>query len=132
MNYPKYENLIGQFKETHKSYDHLMSTQHTTADLKSEIEQMEEEKEQIIKRLERVKKRVDNVGNSNSMLELSRNYRLEVEREDKINQQKSELKSELNGLDQKIDRLEKILKEQQNSYHDLNAESKLLLLLNSQ
>ena len=101
-----------------------MSTQHTTADLKSEIEQMEEEKEQIIKRLERVKKRVDNVGNSNSMLELSRNYRLEVEREDKINQQKSELKSELGGLDQKIDRLEKILKEQQNSYHDLNAESK--------
>ncbi len=103
-----------------------MSTQHTTADLKSEIEQMEEEKEQIIKRLERVKKRVDNVGNSNSMLELSRNYRLEVDREDKINQQKSELRSELNGLDQKIDRLEKILKEQQNSYHDLNAESKLL------
>ena len=35
-----------------------MSTQHTTADLKKEIEQMEEEKEQIIKRLERVKKRV--------------------------------------------------------------------------
>ena len=35
-----------------------MSTQHTTADLKNEIEQMEEEKEQIIKRLERVKKRV--------------------------------------------------------------------------
>jgi ferritin-like metal-binding protein YciE len=35
-----------------------MSTQHTTADLKNEIEKMEEEKEQIIKRLERVKKRV--------------------------------------------------------------------------
>ena len=100
-----------------------MSTQHTTADLKSEIEQMEEEKEQIIKRLERVKKRVDNVGNSNSMLELSRNYRLELEREEKINQQKMELKTELGALDHKIDRLEKVLKEQQNSYHDLNAES---------
>lgn len=35
-----------------------MSTQHTTADLKSEIEKMEEEKEQLIKRLERAKKRV--------------------------------------------------------------------------
>ena len=100
-----------------------MSTQHTTADLKTEIEQMVEEKEQIIKRLERVKKRVDNVSNSSTMLEMSRNYRLEVDREEKINQQKSELKSELNGLDQKIDRLEKVLKEQQNSYHDLNAES---------
>ena len=84
---------------------------------------MEEEKEQITKRLERVKKRVDSVNNSNQILEMSRNYRMEVEREEKINQQKSDLKSELNGLDQKIDRLEKILKEQQSSYHDLNPES---------
>lgn len=54
----QYENLMAQFKETHKNYDHLTSTQHTTADLKKEIEQMVEEKEQLIKRLERVKKRV--------------------------------------------------------------------------
>lgn len=57
------------------------------------------------------------------MLEVSRNYRLEVEREEKINQQKQELKTELSQLDHKIERLEKIIKEQQNSYHDLNAES---------
>lgn len=54
----QYENLMAEFKETHKNYDHLMTTQHTTADLKVEIEKMEEEKEQIVKRLERVKKRV--------------------------------------------------------------------------
>jgi predicted RNase H-like nuclease (RuvC/YqgF family) len=35
-----------------------MSTKHTTADLKKEIEKMEDDKEQLIKRLERVKKRV--------------------------------------------------------------------------
>lgn len=58
------------------------------------------------------------------MLDMSRNYRLEVEREEKTNQQKAELRAELNNLDQKIDRLEKVLKEQQSSYHDLNAESK--------
>ena len=84
---------------------------------------MEEEKEQITKRLERVKKRVDNMNNSSAMLDLSRNYRLEIEREEKTNQQKAELKSELVQLDSKIDRLEKILKEQQSSYHDLNVES---------
>ena len=59
------------------------------------------------------------------MLDMSRSYRLEVEREEKINLQKAELRSELNQLDQKIDRLEKVLKEQQSSYHDLNADSKL-------
>lgn len=119
----QYESLMSEFKETHKNYDHLMTTQHTTADLKVEIEKMEEEKEQIIKRLERVKKRVDSVNNSSSMLEVTHGYRMEVEREEKISQQKAELKSDLNGLDTKIDRLEKIVKEQQSSYHDLNAET---------
>jgi hypothetical protein len=57
------------------------------------------------------------------MLEVSHSYRMEVEREEKISQQKAELKSDINQLDQKIDRLEKVLKEQQSSYHDLNAES---------
>ena len=124
----QYEGLMSEFKETHKNYDHLMTTQHTTADLKVEIEKMEEEKEQIIKRLERVKKRVDSVNNSSSMLEVTHGYRMEVEREEKISQQKVELKSDLNGLDTKIDRLEKIVKEQQSSYHDLNAESKLFFV----
>ena len=64
------------------------------------------------------------------MLDVSRNYRLEVEREEKISQQKAELKTELNQLDQKIDRLEKAVKEQQSSYHDLNAESNLNEILN--
>lgn len=122
--FAQYEGLMGDFKETHKNYDHLMTTQHTTADLKVEIEKMEEEKEQIIKRLERVKKRVDSVNNAGSMLEVTHGYRMEVEREEKISQQKSELRSDINQLDGKIDRLEKVLKEQQASYHDLNAESK--------
>ena len=72
---------------------------------------------------------MDSVNNANAMLDLSRSYRLEVEREEKTNQQKAELKSEISSLDQKIDRLEKVLKEQQNSYHDLNAESKIHLNL---
>jgi intraflagellar transport protein 81 len=67
----QYEALMGDFKETHKNYDHLMTTQHTTADLKVEIEKMEEEKEQIVKRLERVKKRVESVNNAGGMLEVS-------------------------------------------------------------
>ena len=72
---------------------------------------------------------MDSVNNANAMLDLSRSYRQEVEREEKTNQQKLELKSEITSLDQKIDRLEKVLKEQQISYHDLNAESKLVLIL---
>ncbi len=123
----QYESLMADFKETHRNYDHLMSTQHTTADLKEEIEKMEEEKEQIVKRLERVKKRVDSVNNANEMLEVTHGYRMEVEREEKIGQQKAELRSDIGQIETKIDRLEKILKEQQSSYHDLNADCKFFI-----
>ncbi len=54
----KYETLIEDFKETHKQYETLASTQHTTDDLRKDIENMENEKEQIAKRLDRVKKKV--------------------------------------------------------------------------
>ena len=47
-----------------------------------------------------------------------------MEREEKIGQQKAELRSDIGQIEAKIDRLEKVLKEQQSSYHDLNAESK--------
>lgn len=114
--------MIERFKETHRNYDNLISTQHTTEDIRKDIENMEEEKEQIAKRLERVKKKVESVNNSSSMLEASRAYRMEVQREDKIRQQKYELKNTNAQLEQKLDRLESVLKEQQNSFNELSPE----------
>jgi intraflagellar transport protein 81 len=49
---------LEQFKETHKNYDTLTMSQHTTEDLRRDIENMENEKEQISKRLDRLKKKV--------------------------------------------------------------------------
>lgn len=56
------------------------------------------------------------------MLELSHSYRKETERERKIMQQKADLHNLNKQLDQKIDRLERTLKEQQNAFHDVNPE----------
>jgi intraflagellar transport protein 81 len=124
-------------------------SQHTTEDLRRDIENMENEKEQISKRLDRLKKKVcrvlkfglyknvflffkvERLNNTNSMLELSHNYRKETERERKIIQQKAELHNLNVQLDQKTDRLERTLKEQQSSFHDLNAESKNSYLFSS-
>ena len=63
------------------------------------------------------------------MLELSHSYRKETERERKIIQQKADLHNLNVQLEQKIDRLERTVKEQQSAFHDLNAESKLFELL---
>ena len=54
----KYEQLLEQFKETHKIHDNLTLSKHTTEDLRADIENMENEKEQISKRLDRLKKKV--------------------------------------------------------------------------
>jgi intraflagellar transport protein 81 len=84
---------------------------------------MENEKEQIAKRLDRVKKKVERLNNTSSMLDLSRLYRTETDREQKIIQQKADLHTTNVQLEQKTDRLERTLKDLQTAFHDLNAES---------
>lgn len=51
-----------KFKEAHKDHSALTSSSFSTADIKKDIENMEEEKEQITKRVERVKKKVRHVA----------------------------------------------------------------------
>lgn len=52
---------------------------------------MEEEKDQLIKRVELLKKRVESVFNHQRMLELARQLRVEKEREESLAQQKNQL-----------------------------------------
>lgn len=55
----QYEQLIRTFTENHKQLTALNSSGFNTADIKKDIASMEEEKDQLIKRVERLKKKVD-------------------------------------------------------------------------
>jgi intraflagellar transport protein 81 len=50
--------MMGEFKEIHKQSEMLRTSGFNTGDIKKDISSMEEEKEQLLKRVERLKRKV--------------------------------------------------------------------------
>jgi len=50
----QYETLITEFKEVHRESEQLRQSGYNTAGIKKDISSMEDEKEQLIKRVERL------------------------------------------------------------------------------
>ena len=59
---------------------HLRSSQFSVADVRKDIATMEEEKEQLLKRIERLKKKVAAVPMQAEMMEVARKLRKEKDR----------------------------------------------------
>uniref|UniRef100_A0A673XBF3 Intraflagellar transport protein 81 homolog n=1 Tax=Salmo trutta TaxID=8032 RepID=A0A673XBF3_SALTR len=88
----QYEELMEGFKTYHKECEQLKSSGFSTAEISGkDIGAMEEEKDQLIKRVELLKKRVESVFNHQRMLELARHLHVEQEREESLAQQKNQL-----------------------------------------
>ncbi|XP_070538822.1 intraflagellar transport protein 81 homolog [Ptychodera flava] len=102
--YTQYEGLVDTFKLLHKEAERLRNSTFSTSEIRKDINQMEEEKEQLVKRIERLKKKVETVPNHERMLEIARNYRKETERESTIAQQKLEQKNQLLHAEQRYQR----------------------------
>lgn len=109
-----------EFKEVHRSYKEMTSTPHTIEDLRRDIKQLEDEKETLQKRLERQKTRIQKVPAS--QIELAKNYRKEVEKEEKLNNMKQDLNNTIHQLEQKMMRLERQLADQRSSSTDQSPE----------
>ncbi|MGH0161818.1 UNVERIFIED_CONTAM: hypothetical protein FKN15_042054 [Acipenser sinensis] len=92
--YHQYGELVEGFKTLHKECEHLRSSGFSTAEIRRDISAMEEEKDQLVKRVERLKKRVETVSNNQRMLDLARQLRVEKERELSLAQQKQEQKNQ--------------------------------------
>jgi chromosome segregation ATPase len=110
------------FKEVHRSYKELTSTPHTIEDLRRDIKQLEDEKETLQKRLEKQRIRVQKVPAA--QIELAKNYRQEVEKEEKLNTMKQDLNNLVHQLEQKIQRIEKQISDQRSSSMDQSPEGK--------
>ncbi|CAH8872973.1 unnamed protein product [Trichobilharzia szidati] len=109
--YQQYESIIENFKETHKKLDSMKGGGLTTAEVKKDIAAMQEEKEQLSRRVERMKKKLEGFPTSNKMLEMAKKLRLEREKESKISRQMKEQKSLIANLDQRIQRVQQQVKE---------------------
>ncbi|NXA03952.1 IFT81 protein, partial [Sapayoa aenigma] len=119
----QYEELMEAFKNLHKEYEQLKTSGLSTAEIRRDISAMEEEKDQLVKRVERLKRRVETVQNHQRMLEIARQLRSEKEREESLAQQKQEQKSQLFHAEQRLQRVQLQLKEMQNAVADSKPES---------
>ncbi|XP_027889383.1 intraflagellar transport protein 81 homolog [Xiphophorus couchianus] len=121
--YHQYEELVEGFKTYHKEREHLRSSGFSTAEIRRDINAMEEEKDQLLKRVERVKRRVESVSNHQRMLEQARQLRVEKEREESLTHQKQEQKNQLFQAEQRLLRLQQQLKDLRQAAADAHPES---------
>ncbi|KAM9858989.1 intraflagellar transport protein 81 homolog [Aulostomus maculatus] len=121
--YHQYEELVEGFKTNHKECEQLRMSGFSTAEIRRDISAMEEEKDQLIKRVERLKKRVESVSNHQRMLEQARQLRVEKEREESLAHQKQEQKNQLFQAEQRLQRAQQQLKDMRQAAADADPES---------
>ncbi|XP_049435408.1 intraflagellar transport protein 81 homolog [Epinephelus fuscoguttatus] len=121
--FQKYEELVEDFKTNHKDCELLRTSGFSTAEIRRDISAMEEEKDQLIKRVERLKRRVESVSNHQRMLEQARQLRVEKEREESLTHQKQEQKNQLFQAEQRLQRSQQQLKDLRQAAADANPES---------
>ncbi|KAG7157671.1 Intraflagellar transport protein 81-like [Homarus americanus] len=95
----KYEELIDQFKSIHREYEALRTSGFSTAELRRDIAAMEEERDLVLRRIDRMKQKV------------TRALRQEKERKKEMGQQEGDLKSAIQLSEQRIARLQTQLKD---------------------
>ncbi|CAG5919605.1 unnamed protein product [Menidia menidia] len=124
--YHQYEELVEGFKTYHKECEHLRTSGFSTAEIRRDISAMEEEKDQLIKRVERLKRRVESVSNHQRMLDQARQLRVEKEREESLNHQKQEQKNQLFQAEQRLLRSQQQLKDLRQAAADANPERQVI------
>ncbi|XP_053328825.1 intraflagellar transport protein 81 homolog [Spea bombifrons] len=118
----QYEELMDNFKILHKECEQLKSSGFSTSEIRRDISAMEEEKDQLMKRVERLKKRVETVQNHQRMLEIARQLRVEKEREEYLAQQKQTLRNQLDSTEMKLQRAQQQLKNMRHAAADAKPE----------
>ncbi|KAH3805179.1 hypothetical protein DPMN_133475 [Dreissena polymorpha] len=78
------------FKELHKQAENLRTGGYNTGEIRKDISNMEDEKEQLIKRVDRLKRKVEQHPNANTMMNVAKNLRLERDKEKKLAEQRQE------------------------------------------
>ena len=120
--YQTYSAMIEHFKELHKAVEFERSSEYNTGDVRRDIEAMEEEKKQLTRQLERLKRRVEMYPQHEEILDSARKLRKEKDRGNNLKKQKDEQKTQLNQVKGKEARLVHELEQTKEMSSGLTAE----------
>jgi len=107
----QYEQLMEEFKAVHRDSEMLKNSGYSTSELRADIDTMEREKDIVVKRIERMQQKIENIHNKEVMLQAAHGLRVEREREKSLANQKQEQQASLKHTEQRIQRLQQQLKE---------------------
>ncbi|KAJ3014255.1 UNVERIFIED_CONTAM: Intraflagellar transport protein 81 [Siphonaria sp. JEL0065] len=114
-----------QFKELHKYVEGLRTTGGATASIKREIQQMEEEKQQVLSKIGKIKKKVEQVPNHQIWLEAAKKLRIEQQSEANLLERIREQRNAVQNADKKYAAAQQTLKEVRNTSMSGGAEALL-------
>ncbi|KAH9369957.1 hypothetical protein HPB48_001834 [Haemaphysalis longicornis] len=87
--YAQYEAAMQQFKEAHKTGEALRASGLNTQELRKGIAHMEQEREQLLKKVAKLRRKVETQQNKDSLLQLAKNLREEQDRAHTLAQQRN-------------------------------------------
>lgn len=117
-----HNQLMEQFKELHKTVEQQRSSKFSVAEVRRDIKSMEEEKEQLTKRIEKLKSKSSSVPRQSQLLDACRKLRKERDRQEELAEQRTTQKNQLLHTQQKAQQLEAQLAELVDSSEGLTAE----------
>ena len=121
--YQTYQSMMEHFKELHKAVEMERSSEYNTADVRRDIESMEEEKKQLERQLERLRRRVESFPNHEEMLDSAQKLRKERAKGLQLKKQKEDQKEQLVHMQQKLQRTSQELDEIRSTTEGLTAET---------
>jgi intraflagellar transport protein 81 len=119
----QHEQFIEEFKSLHKQLDDTRSSGFNTAEIKKDIASMEDERDQLIKRVERLKKKVETSPNSEVMLQAAKNLHVEKNRAEKLQKQKQEQNQLIMQCGHRMHRLQQQLKDMKQAILGMTPEA---------
>ncbi|KAK4005129.1 hypothetical protein OUZ56_006851 [Daphnia magna] len=123
--YEQYEFLIEEFKQRHKQFEASQIVNDTVIDLRKDLQSMEDDREVLIRRIERTQRKVEGVVNYNQLLSVAKKLRAEKEKNREFQAQKEDQKSYLGHLESRRQRLINQLTEVRKT--KANSSGKMLL-----
>lgn len=117
-----YQDMVEHFKDLHKAVEMERSSEYNTAEVRRDIEAMEEERKQLERQLDRLRRRIQTFPNHEDMLADAQQLRKERAKGRELEGQRRQQKDQLLALQQKAHRLQKDLDNVQNATIGLTAD----------
>ncbi|TPX69293.1 hypothetical protein SpCBS45565_g02540 [Spizellomyces sp. 'palustris'] len=105
------EDLQEQFKDIHKAVDGIRGSGTNAAILKKEIQQLEDEKQQVLSRISKIRKRVEEIPYHEQWLEAAKNLRTEQQNEALIAERIKEQRNQTHQVENKYNTALQALKD---------------------